>query len=135
MMADLFCLGLKPAEGDVALSEGARLREGRKVLEVAVIQREETEQLSGWRKGFYVKVRELEFSLGETFSFLLEHRKSTEEGINKVEQLISKPLRISEHVKPKVTQPQIARATKLARKQAREGSLRETRGKACVLIE
>ena len=54
---------------------------------------------------------ELKFSPAEIISFLLEHRKSLEEAIDNVEQLISKPIgakskppRISEDARPKDTQ-------------------------------
>ncbi len=53
---------------------------------------------------------ELKFSLAKIFSFLLEYRKSREEAINNIEQLILKPirvklkpLRISKDTKPKDT--------------------------------
>jgi len=56
-------------------------------------------------------VPELKFSPAEIISFLLEHRKSLEEAIDNVEQLISKPIgakskppRISEDARPKDTQ-------------------------------
>ncbi len=54
---------------------------------------------------------ELKFSLAEIFSFLLEHRKSPEEAINNVEQLISKPIRAKS--KPLKTSAEIARDPKL----------------------
>jgi chaperone BCS1 len=111
MTADLFCLVFKPVEGDVALPEDAQSGENRKVHEAAVSQREEAERVERLAKGFAVKVPELKFSPAEIFSFLLEHRKSPEEAIDNVEQLISKaigakskPPRISEDAKPEDTQ-------------------------------
>jgi len=111
MTADLFCLVFKPVEGDVAFTEDAQ---------VAVSQREEAERVERLAKGFAVKVPELKFSPAEIFSFLLEHRKSPEEAIHNVEQLISKPigaksklLETSEDIKPKDIQSKIARDPKL----------------------
>ena len=111
MTADLFCLVFKPVEGDVALPEDAQSGENRKVHEVAVSQREEAERVERLAKGFAVKVPELKFSPAEIFSFLLEHRKSPEEAIDNVEQLISKPIgakskppRISQDAKPEDAQ-------------------------------
>jgi mitochondrial chaperone BCS1 len=111
MTADLFCLVFKPIEGDVALPEDAQSGESRKLHETAVSQREETERVERLAKGFAVKVPELKFSPAEIFSFLLEHRKSPEEAISNVEQLISKPIgakskppRISEDAKPEDAQ-------------------------------
>jgi hypothetical protein len=111
MTADLFCLVFKPVEADVALPEDAQSGENRKVHEVAVSQREEAERVERLAKRFAVKVPELKFSPAEIFSFLLEHRKSPEEAIDNVEQLISKPIgakskppRISEDAKPEDTQ-------------------------------
>jgi chaperone BCS1 len=111
MTADLFCLVFKPVEGDVAFTEDAQ---------VAVSQREEAERVERLAKGFAVKVPELKFSPAEIFSFLLEHRKSPEEAIHNVEQLISKPigaksklLETSEDIKPEDIQPEIARDPKL----------------------
>jgi chaperone BCS1 len=73
-------------------------------------------------KEFASKVPELKFSLAEIFSFLLEYRKSPEEAINNVEQLISKLtqansklLETSKDVKPKDVQSGIARDPKLVR--------------------
>jgi len=111
MTANLFCLVFRPVEGDVALLEDAQLRENRKVHKATVSQREEAKRVEWLAKGFAVKVLELKFSPAEIFSFLLEHRKSPEEAINNVEQLISKPIRakskpprISKDTKPKDTQ-------------------------------
>jgi chaperone BCS1 len=111
MTADLFCLVFKPVEGDVALLEDAQSGENREVHEVVVSQREEAERVERLAKGFAVKVPELKFSPAEIISFLLEHRKSPEEAIDNVEQLISKPIgakskppRISEAAKPENTQ-------------------------------
>lgn len=111
MTADLFCLVFKPVEDDVAFTEDAQ---------VAVSQREEAERVERLAKGFAVKVPELKFSPAEIFSFLLEHRKSPEEAIHNVEQLISKPigaksklLETSEDIKPEDIQPEIARDPKL----------------------
>jgi len=60
---------------------------------------------------FVARVPELEFSPAEVFSFLLEHKNSPEEAIDRVDQLISKPIRtrlalprISEDAKPEDTQ-------------------------------
>jgi hypothetical protein len=60
---------------------------------------------------FTAKVSKLKISPAAIFSFLLEHRKSPEEAINNVEQLISKPIgakskppRISEDAKPEDAQ-------------------------------
>jgi hypothetical protein len=47
-------------------------------------------------------VLELKFSLAGILSFLVAHRKSPREAINSVEQLMSKPLRISEDAKPEM---------------------------------
>jgi mitochondrial chaperone BCS1 len=102
MITDLFCLVFKPIEGDVAFTEDAQ---------VTVSQREEAERVEWLVKGFAVKVPELKFSLAEIFSFLLEHRKSPEEAINNVEQLISKPIRAKS--KPLETSAEIARDPKL----------------------
>lgn len=122
MTADLFCLVFKPAEGDVAFAEDAQLGENRKVHEVTVSQKEEAERVERLAKGFAVKVPELKFSPAEIFSFLLENRKSPEEAIDNVEQLISKPIRAkskppktSEDVKPEDIQSEIARDPKLVR--------------------
>ncbi|KAF8540210.1 P-loop containing nucleoside triphosphate hydrolase protein [Trichophaea hybrida] len=122
MTADLFCFVFKRVEGDVALPEDAQSGENRMVHEAAVSQREEAERIERLAIGFAVKVLELKFSLAEIFSFLLEHRKSPEEAIDNVEQLISKPievkskpLRISEDANPEDTQPEIARDSKLVR--------------------
>ena len=111
MTADLFCLVFKPVEGDVALPEDAQSGENRKVHEAAVSQREEVERVERLAKRFAVKVPELKFSPAKIFSFLLEHRKSPEEAIDNVEQLISKPIgakskppRISEDAKPEDAQ-------------------------------
>jgi chaperone BCS1 len=111
MTADLFCLVFKPVEGDVAFTEDAQ---------VTVSQREEAERVKKLVKGFTVKVPELKFSPAEIFSFLLEHRKSPEEAIHNVEQLISKPieaksklLETSEDIKPEDIQSEIARDPKL----------------------
>jgi chaperone BCS1 len=111
MTADLFCLVFKPVEGDVALPEDAQSGENREVHEATVSQMEEAERVKRLAKGFAVKVPELKFSPAEIFSFLLEHRKSPEEAIDNVEQLIStpigaksKPPRISEDAKPEDTQ-------------------------------
>jgi hypothetical protein len=58
-------------------------------------------------KKFAAKVPELKFSPGKILSFLLDYKKSPEEAINNMEQLISKPIkaeskppRISEDAKP-----------------------------------
>ena len=74
-------------------------------------QREEAERVERLAKGFAIKVLELKFSPAKIFSFLLEYRKSLEEAIDNVEQLIlkpirakSKPPRISKDAKPKDTQ-------------------------------
>jgi chaperone BCS1 len=134
MMADLFSLVFKPAAGVVARPEDAQSGERRKVHEAAVSQREEAERVERLAKGFAVKVPELKLSLAEIFLILLEHRKSPEEAINKVEQLILKPSIISEDVKPEYSQPEIARATKSAQKQTRGRVLRGTREKICVRI-
>jgi hypothetical protein len=65
-------------------------------------------------------VPELKFSLAKIFSFLLEYRKSLEEAIHNVKQLISKPIRAKsklletlEDIKPKDIQSKIARDPKL----------------------
>jgi hypothetical protein len=126
MMAELFCLVFKPAEGGVALPEDSQSEKSRAVHEAAVSPGGEAGGIELLAKGFAVKVPELKSNPGEIFSFLQDHGKSPEEATSKVEQLISKPPRISEDVKPENTQPEIARARKLARKQAREGGLRET---------
>jgi chaperone BCS1 len=72
-----------------------------------VSQREEAKRVERLAKKFAIKVPELKFSPAKIFSFLLEYRKSPEEAIDNVEQLISKPIgakskppRISEDAKP-----------------------------------
>jgi chaperone BCS1 len=117
MTADIFRLVFKPVEGDVALPEDdalpedAHSGENRKVHEAATSQREEAERVERLAKEFAVKVPELKFSPAEIISFLLEHRKSPEEAIDNVEQLISKPIgakskppRISEDARPEDAQ-------------------------------
>jgi chaperone BCS1 len=111
MTADLFCLVFKPVQEDVALPEDAQSGDNTKVHEAAVSQREEAERVEQLAKEFAGNVPELKFSPADIFSFLLEHRKSPEEAIDNVEQLISKPTgakskppRISEDTKPKDTQ-------------------------------
>jgi len=111
MTADLFCLVFKPVQEDVALPEDAQSGENRNVHEVAVSQREEAKRVERLAKKFAVKVPELKFSPAKIFSFLLEYRKSPEEAIDNVEQLISKsigakskPPRISEDAKPEDAQ-------------------------------
>ena len=81
MTADLFCLIFKPVEGDVTFTENTQ---------VAVSQREETERVKQLAKEFTVKVLKLKFSSAEIFSFLLKYRKSLEEAIDNVKQLILK---------------------------------------------
>jgi chaperone BCS1 len=122
MAADLFCLVFKPVEGDVAFTEDAQSGEKRRVHEVALGQREEAERVERLAKEFAGKVPELKFSPAEIFSFLLEHRKSPEEAIDNVEQLISKLTRAnsklletSKDVKPEDVQSGIARDPKLVR--------------------
>jgi chaperone BCS1 len=87
-----------------------------------VSQREEAERVKRLAKGFTTKVPELEFSPAKISSFLLEHRKSPEDAINNIGNLISKSIRvkskppkISKDAKPKDTQPKIARDSKLVR--------------------
>jgi chaperone BCS1 len=107
MTADIFCLVFKPVESDIALVEDAQPGENRKVHEVVVSQKEEAERIEQLAEKFAVKVPELKFSPAEIFSFLLEHRKSPDEAIDSIEQLISKPFgekskppKISEDAKP-----------------------------------
>ena len=83
MTANLFCLVFKPIEDNIAFTEDTQ---------VAVSQREEAERVKRLAKGFAIKVLELKFSLAKIFLFLLEHRKSPEEAIHNVKQLISKPI-------------------------------------------
>jgi chaperone BCS1 len=120
MTADLFCLVFKPVQEDVALPEDAQSGDNTKVDEAAASQREEAERVEQLAKEFAGNVPELKFSPAEIFSFLMEHRKSPEEAIGNVEQLISKPIgakstppRISEDAKPEDTRPEIARDSKL----------------------
>ena len=111
MTADIFRLVFKPVKGDVALPVDVQPGENRKVHEAPTSQREEAKRVERLAKEFAVKVPELKFSPAEIISFLLEHRKSLEEAIDNVEQLISKPIgakskppRISEDARPKDTQ-------------------------------
>jgi chaperone BCS1 len=103
MTADLFCLIFKPKEGEVTLPKDVQL------------EAERVERLS---KEFAAKVPELEFSLAEISSFLLEYRQSPEEATANVSKLIearSKSPGVSEDAKPKDTQLEIARDSKLVR--------------------
>jgi chaperone BCS1 len=111
MTAGLFCLVFKPVQGDVAPAEDTQPGNNGNVYEAAENQREEAERVERLAKVFAAKVPELKFSPAEIFEFLLGHRKSPEEAIDDVEQLISKPtsaklkpLRITEASKPDDTQ-------------------------------
>jgi chaperone BCS1 len=111
MTADLFCLVFKPVQGDVAPAEDAQPGDNGNVHEAAVYQKEDAERVEQLAKRFAAKVPELKFSPAKIFSFLLEYRKSPEEAIDNVEQLISKPFgakskppRISEDAKPEDAQ-------------------------------
>jgi chaperone BCS1 len=115
MTADLFCLVFKPVQEDVALPEDAQSGDNTKVDEAAASQREEAERVEQLAKEFAGNVPELKFSPAEIFSFLMEHRKSPEEAIGNVEQLISKPIgakskspAVSEDVKPEDALPETA---------------------------
>jgi len=92
MVADLFCLVFKPKEGVATLSKDAHLGENRTGLEAAVSQSEDDNRVELLAEKFTAKVPELKFSPAEIFSFLLEYRKSPEEAIHNVEQLISTPV-------------------------------------------
>jgi chaperone BCS1 len=113
MTANVFCLIFKPVEGDTAFPKNTP----SDVRVAAGSQRKEVERVERPAEEFAARVPELKFSAAEILSFLLERRKSPEEAIDNVEQLIStpieaklKPPRISEDAKP-----EIARNSKLVR--------------------
>jgi chaperone BCS1 len=110
MTADLFCHVFKPVQEDVAPPEDVQSGDNTKVHEAVVTQWEEAERVEQLAKVFAGNVPELKFSPAEIFSFLLEHKKSPDQAIDNVEQLISKsieakskPPRIVEDTKPEDT--------------------------------
>lgn len=123
MMADLFCLVFKPVEVDVAPLENAQsdamvgVGKDRKICGSARSRKEEVVRTEQLAEEFARKVPALSFSTAEIYSFLLKHKKSPEQAINNVEELISNPSeartklpRISEDA-----QPETAREFKLVR--------------------
>jgi chaperone BCS1 len=105
MTADIFRLIFKPVEGDTVPAEDAQLDvltgQDGKVPEATWSQREEAE-VERLANEFAAMVPELKFSPAGISSFLVAHRKSPREAIDGVEQLISKPPRISEDAKPEI---------------------------------
>jgi chaperone BCS1 len=91
MTTDLFCVVFKPTEGDPALLKHAS---SDVLVHVAAGSlREEVERVELLAQEFADRVPELKFSPAEILSFLLKHRKSPEETIDNVGQLISKPIK------------------------------------------
>jgi len=121
MMAELFCLVFKPMKGDIVPADDAQLDvlvgEDEKALEAARKHEADVKRVERLAKGFADKVPELKFSPAKIYAFLLEHRKSSEEAIDHVDQLISKStgakskLLISEVAKPEA-QPGVVRDSK-----------------------
>ena len=98
IIANIFRLIFKLIKGNVALLEDnallkdAQPRENRKVYKAITSQCKEAKRVKQLAKEFAIKVPELKFSLIKIISFLLEYRKSPEEAIYSVKQLISKPI-------------------------------------------
>jgi mitochondrial chaperone BCS1 len=112
--AELFCFVFKPIKGDIVPADNTQsdvlVGEDEKALEAARKYKAEVKRVERLAKGFADKVPELKFSPAKIYSFLLEYRKSPEEAINHMDQLISKSigikskLPISEGITPE-TQP------------------------------
>jgi mitochondrial chaperone BCS1 len=102
IIIDFFCLVFKLIESNIVFIEDAQ---------VIINQKEKAKRIKQLAKRFTIKILELKFSLAEIFLFFLEYKKSPEEAINNIEQLISKPIKIKS--KPLETSTEIARDPKL----------------------